>query len=215
MLRAMDKWMPGYLRSVARRQRSNGLRHLIFCVADHFEPFRDDASEEHAERRVSQWEDSYVGSVAGLLDSDGVSPQHTFFYPEEEYSPAILNRLTSLCAAGHGEVEVHLHHRNDTPESLRRKLISFRDTLRERHGLLGSDAAGNPVYAFIHGNWALCNSRPDGDWCGVNDELGILSSTGCYADLTMPSAPSPTQSRMVNAIYRASDTGRPRANCLL
>lgn len=67
-------------------------------------------------------------------------------------------------------------------------------------------------YGFIHGNWALCNSRPDGDWCGVNEELGVLTETGCYADFTFPSAPSRTQSRMVNAIYYATDTpGKPRA----
>jgi hypothetical protein len=59
----------------------------------------------------------------------------------------------------------------------------------------------------------LCNSRPDGDWCGVNEELGILRETGCYADFTFPSAPSPTQSRTVNSIYYATDTpGKPRAH---
>ena len=72
--------------------------------------------------------------------------------------------------------------------------------------------APRPVrYGFIHGNWALCNARPDGDWCGVNEELGVLAETGCYADFTFPSAPSPTQPRLVNAIYYAKDRpGRPR-----
>jgi hypothetical protein len=56
------------------------------------------------------------------------------------------------------------------------------------------------AYGFVHGNWALCNSRPDGDWCGVNEELTVLAQTGCYADFTFPSAPSPTQPRMVNAV---------------
>jgi len=47
----------------------------------------------------------------------------------------------------------------------------------------------------------------------VNEELGVLIKTGCYADFTFPSAPSVTQPRLVNAIYRASDTpGRPRAH---
>ena len=44
-------------------------------------------------------------------------------------------------------------------------------------------------YAFIHGNWSLCNSRPDGRYCGVNNELDVLRETGCYADFTLPSAP--------------------------
>ncbi|MCB1233076.1 MAG: hypothetical protein KDN19_22725, partial [Verrucomicrobiae bacterium] len=34
----------------------------------------------------------------------------------------------------------------------------------------------------------------------VEREIPILRQTGCYADFTMPSAPSPTQSRVVNTI---------------
>jgi hypothetical protein len=63
------------------------------------------------------------------------------------------------------------------------------------------------------GNWALCNSRPDGRWCGVNNELAILRDTGCYADFTMPSAPHPTQTRKINGIYYACDRpGCPRSH---
>jgi len=64
------------------------------------------------------------------------------------------------------------------------------------------------VYAFVHGNWCLCNARRDGDWCGVEREISILADTGCYADLTFPSAPSETQPRSVNEIYYGRD---PRA----
>jgi len=69
------------------------------------------------------------------------------------------------------------------------------------------------AYAFIHGNWALDNSRPDGRWCGVNNELDILRETGCYADFTFPSAPSPTQTRKINSIYYAvDDPARPKSH---
>jgi hypothetical protein len=64
------------------------------------------------------------------------------------------------------------------------------------------------AYAFIHGNWALANSRPDGRYCGVDNELAILRETGCYADLTFPSAPDCTQPPKVNSIYYAPATGR-------
>jgi hypothetical protein len=37
----------------------------------------------------------------------------------------------------------------------------------------------------------------------VNNEISVLAETGCYADMTLPSAPSPTQTRMVNSIYYA------------
>lgn len=208
--KALDKWLPGYLRSVWLRPRVRGLRHLMVCVADHFEPFRGGASDATARDRVGRWVERYPQSVFPFLDNDGVAPRHTFFYPAEEYDRDVIDQLAGLCRGGHGEVEIHLHHRHDTAEGLSAKLVTFRDRLRGEHGLLG-DVDGAPRYGFVHGNWALCNSRPDGDWCGVNDELGVLAGTGCYADFTFPSAPSATQPRMVNAIYRGTDTGRPRA----
>jgi hypothetical protein len=72
-------------------------------------------------------------------------------------------------------------------------------------------------YCFVHGNWALDNSRPDGRWCGVDNELQVLVDTGCVADFTLPSAPSDTQTRTINSIYfargrdgcrKSHDTGR-------
>ena len=163
--------------------------------------------------RVKQWAKQYPESVKGFADADGVAPKHTFFYPQEQYDAECLNALSALCRDGCGEVEIHLHHRNDTADGLRQKIIEFRDCLQQRHGLLGRDAQGYPGYGFVHGNWSLCNSRPDGDWCGVNEELTVLHDTGCYADFTFPSAPSPTQPRTVNAIYRACDTpGKPRGH---
>lgn len=100
---------------------------------------------------------------------------------------------------------MHLHHRGDTECDLHATLAHARDTYASTHGLLGRDAAGTPRYAFVHGNWALCNARPDGDWCGVEREIKVLAQTGCYADFTFPSAPSPTQPRRVNSIHYARD----------
>ena len=74
------------------------------------------------------------------------------------------------------------------------------------------DSDGGLRYGFIHGNWALDNSHPDGRHCGVNQELGVLASTGCYADFTLPSAPNRTQTHMINSIYRALDTPRPKSH---
>jgi hypothetical protein len=107
-----------------------------------------------------------------LRDSDGRPPRHSFFYPAEEYEPEHLDALTDLCRAGLGEVEVHLHHDNDTADNLRRTLTGFRDLLIDRHGQLARHRrTGEPAYAFIHGNWAPDNSRPDGRWCGVTNAL--------------------------------------------
>lgn len=213
MFKAIDKWFPGYLRSLLNQPASfAGTRHLIFCVCDHFEPYRDGADAETARQTVRDWLAAYPPSVESFRDAAGRPPRHTFFYPQEEYDPILLDSLAAFCRLGFGEVEIHLHHRHDTAEGFREKLVTFRDALHGKHGLLGEDSSPSPVrYAFIHGNWSLCNSRPDGDWCGVNEELGILAETGCYADFTFPSAPSPTQPRIVNALYYARDIpGCPR-----
>ena len=37
-----------------------------------------------------------------------------------------------------------------------------------------------------------------GRFCGVDDEMQILQETGCYVDMTLPSAPDETQVPMLN-----------------
>jgi len=188
-------------------------RHVFICVCDHFEPMWQRPPRHVQDARVERWVREYPALVAGIADSVGRPPQHTFFYPGDEYDAPHVDQIAGLCRAGFGGVEVHLHHRRDTSSSLREKLERYIDTLHLRHGLLERDAAGRIRYGFIHGNWALDNSRPDGDWCGVNDEITILRETGCYADFTMPSAPDPCQTATVNSIYYAlDDPQRPKSH---
>jgi hypothetical protein len=109
-------------------------------------------------------------------------------------------------------VEVHLHHDNEQPDSFARKVTEYCRRLTDDHGLLRQQN-GRTVFGFIHGNWALDNSRPDGRWCGLNGEIALLRDLGCYADFTMPSAPSATQGRVVNQIYwcTSNPDHRPRS----
>jgi hypothetical protein len=197
-----------------RRPRPGEPVHLLLCVADHFEPLADGASADRAMGRVEKWVREYPRQFGAFRDSDGRPPRHTFFYPIEEYDPAYLDALAGLCRAGFGEVELHLHHDNDTAKRLRERLLTFKELFAERHGLLARHRqTGELAYGFIHGNWALCNARPDGRCCGVNNELAILGETGCYADFTMPSAPDVSQTAKVNSIYYAWDRpGRPRSH---
>ncbi len=214
MFRAADKWLFGYLASLFLRPRkTKGVRHLMVCFANHFEPFRGGADRRTALERVRQWSDSIEQATRDAKDSEGGRPVQSFFYPVEDYDAEALEMLADMTGRGFGEVEIHLHHRNDTVENLSRSLGKYRELLNRVHGLLGTDANGLVRFGFVHGNWALCNSRPDGDWCGVNEELSVLIEAGCYADFTFPSAPSPTQPRMVNVIYRANDIpGRSRGH---
>ncbi len=217
ILRGLEIWGAGYLRSRLRGRfydRGPWTRHLLFCVADHFEPFRGGVSTTQAQALTSDWCARYTEAFDGFRDADGRRPQHTFFSPADEYDAVCVDYLAGFCAAGWGETEIQLHHRNDNAADLADRLATYRDRLRMRHGLLGCDRTGGVRYGFVHGNWALCNSRPDGDWCGVSGELSVLAQTGCYADFTFPSAPSATQPRTVNALYRATDhqDGRPRGH---
>lgn len=202
-------WLPGLLaQAVNRTERTDKTRHVLFALADHYEPYNGDVDDAIADARVRVWTDRYPIIANGIRDADGRPPQHTFFYPIEQYQERHADDLSRLVARGFGEVEVHLHHDNDTSENLRGTLTAFKKLLNSRHGLLTRSGDGTVGYGFIHGNWALDNARPDGRYCGVNDELTVLRETGCYADFTMPAAPDTSQTRTVNSIYYAVDDPR-------
>jgi hypothetical protein len=208
-----DKWLPGYLRHAAnelRRPKFEGHRHLLFAFCDHYEPRWKGPSDAVASERVKRWTEGYPKLAAGFRDADGRSPRHSFFFPGEEYRPEYLAGLAALAKAGLGEVELHLHHDNDTPENFRREVGQYLKLYAE-HGHL-SRQGGKLRYAFIHGNWCLANARSDGRWCGIDAELPLLFETGCYADFTFPAAPDESQPRIVNRIYwPTGDLGRRRA----
>ncbi len=198
-----------------RREAPSGTRHIFFTIVDHFEPFWHNRDVGLARERVQRWTEGYPRIAGRFEDRGGNRPRHAFFYPEEEYAldPRCMEMLAGLCHDGFGEVEVHLHHDGDTSDAMRSRLTDFTGNLRSVHGLLHDGPAGDPVYAFIHGNWVLGNSDPQGRYCGVDDELVVLRETGCYADFTLPSAPHPSQPPVSNRIYYAAgDPMRPRAH---
>jgi hypothetical protein len=188
-----------------------GNTHIVFLVANHWEP----GTGEAAIPRVERWMELARQTGNALRDCDGAPFRHTNFYPAEQYEKPLLDMLSQLQEEGFGEVEVHLHHgveRPDTAENTRRVLEEFRDTLVEEHKCLSREHPDSPPkYAFVHGNWALANSS-GGRWCGVDSEMQILSDTGCYADFTLPSVPYQAQVSRINAIYncgKALDRRKP------
>lgn len=203
----MHIWLPAYISGCIRGNPDidpNSPVHVVFCIVDHFEPAWRNVTRDQEDRRVDRWLNEYPKLALKHRDSEGKHPQYTFFYPEEDYRKEHLDKLAQLCRGGFGNVEIHLHHDNDTAEGLKNKIERFKRILRS-HGLLSTDKDGQITYGFIHGNWALDNSRKDGRWCGVNNELTVLRETGCYADFTLPSAPSDTQTAKINSIYYATD----------
>ena len=214
--KGMDRWILSYLLSSRKRRqpRPDDPVHLIFAICDHYEPKRGGVTHEQAKARVQQWVDEYPKRFSQFRDANGRPPQYSFFYPADEYEPELVDMVAGLCRKGFGEIEIHLHHDDDTDANLRKTLVDFKTVLHERHGVLSRDPrTGEIVYGFIHGNWSLDNSRPDGKHCGVNNELDVLRETGCYADFTLPSAPSSAQTRKINSIYWAVDDPlRPKSH---
>lgn len=207
MLRGAEQWLFSYLTRERHSRRISPEQPLHACIAicDHFEPLHH-TDKNGALKAIGDWQTAWPEMVNAFRDSGGRGPRHSFFYPVEQYDADLISPVADLCAQTGSEVEIHLHHDNDTEDSVTKLL---RDGVRDlsHHGLLSRAADGTPRYAFIHGNWALDNSRPDGRWCGVSNELTVLKRTGCYADLTMPSAPDPCQTKILNSVYYAREDG--------
>lgn len=185
-------------------------KHLIFTVANHFEPSWSEkglADLDTQKRRLDKYYKLARKIGESVRDTDGVKFSHTNFYPAEQYNYDILEKLAQMQSEQLGEVEVHLHHgveKPDTSENTRRVLTEFRDVLAEEHKCLSRfHGQGTPKYAFVHGNLALANSA-EGHFCGVDDEMQILQETGCYVDMTLPSAPDISQVPMINKIYECA-----------
>jgi hypothetical protein len=212
--RNAEIWLGPYLRDRLRKiARPAKPKRAWVAIADHYEPLGMGATVETALGRVAEWREMWP-RIAGDAprDAAGQRPQYTFFYPQEEYRRDLLDGLAEMVRLGIADVEVHLHHHDEQREFFIEKVSEYCRRLTGDHGLLRQQD-GRTVFGFIHGNWALDNSRPDGRCCGLNGEIALLRDLGCYADFTMPSAPSPTQGRVVNQIYWCTNNpdNRPRS----
>jgi len=206
------RWAPAYLWQKFVRKSAPNPFHLIIAIADHFEPYiipnspRTFLPRQEQVFRVKRWCESYPQVFDQWRDHSGSPLKHTYFYPAEHYDPLLLEVLAKHCRLGWGEIEVHLHHGIDSPdtaENTRNSLVTMRDHLVNCGCLCHLDGSSEPRYGFVHGNWALANSA-GGKYCGVDCELQILAETGCYADFTLPSAPNVAQVSKINALYECN-----------
>jgi hypothetical protein len=185
---------------------------VLIAVADHFEPSVcpeapwSFADRHEQLRRLDHWCRKRPQVLYEWRDADGYPLRHTYFFPAEQYDPDLIDQLAAHCCEGWGEIEVHLHHGRQEPDSAENTghvLQNFVSELGKRGCLSRWDGQGPLRYAFVHGNWALANSG-SGRFCGVDAEMQILAETGCYADMTFPSAPSPTQVAKINSLYECA-----------
>ncbi len=196
-----------------RALEGDGPVHLVVVVANHFEPSWSERGGllplDEQRRRLDRWCDVARATGEAVRDVDGTPFRHTNFYPGEQYHAPLLDTLAALQREGFGEVEIHLHHgveEPDTEANLHRALVEFRDLLAEEHKCLSREEGdAQPKYAFVHGNLALANSS-GGRFCGVDTEMRVLAETGCYVDMTLPAVPLEPQVPRINAVY---ECGRP------
>ena len=195
-------WLPGYLSWAWNTEAPPaGPVHIFFVFVDHFEPGDNYALTE-------RWLNEYPKIAQRHRDANGRPWQHTWFYPGEQPIDRNLLALRQLAQAGFGEVELHLHHGNDTQETARLKYVRAIDWFQKFGFLQTPDGATH--FAFIHGNWSLDNSRGKA-FCGVPRELALLHELGCFADFTFPSLWQVSQPPFVNNIYEATDDDRPKS----
>jgi hypothetical protein len=217
----LGRWLPTFVWQRLVRARPSGKVHIMLAVADHFEPAivpgegraRASCDEQHG--RIEKWSREYPRLVDRWRDCEGRPFSHTYFYPAEQYDRGLLDRLAAHCREGWGEIEIHLHHGMDAPdtaENTKDQLLEFRDALARNHGALSYlDDSPTPSYAFVHGNFALANSSR-GEACGVDSEMQVLSDTGCYADLTLPTGFfHPAQIGKINSLYECTLSLKERA----
>jgi hypothetical protein len=213
-LRYAANCLPSYSWQRLTSRTISGPVHLIITLADHFEPssmpgfLEGYAPRDVQEKRLETWCREYPRNFDRFRDAEGQRFNHTYFYPAEQYDKALMQQLSDFCRAGWGEIEVHLHHGLTEPtssEETEKQLISFRDALAHDHGWLSyQDGDPQPKYAFIHGNFTLANCA-NGFACGVDNEMQLLADTGCYVDMTYPTAVfHPAQIAMINSIYECA-----------
>ena len=93
--------------------RADGQKHIIFIVANHFEPSWSIGGLlglDEQRRRLDEYCKIARKTGDAVRDADGGKFRHTNFYSAEQYDRRILEVLAQMQAEDFGEVEVHLHH---------------------------------------------------------------------------------------------------------
>ncbi len=199
-------WFPAYTASrLGGGDREPGVpRHLIFVMADHYEPGRGERGAAFS----ADWLRRFRPVADRHRDTFGNRFRYSWFYPYDHRNGAVLAQLSDMAYQGYGEVELHWHHPPSTDALFPAQLDSALAWFRGYGALAASGPEARTQFAFIHGNWCLDGSLP---LCGVNREITALRERGCYADLTFSTVGTAAQPRKINSLYWATDTDAPKS----
>lgn len=204
-------WFPTYIQQqIGSTNSSNQIEHLMFVVADHYEP---GFIEEEAVIENEKWLADYAKAVEGKRDSYGNRFVYNWFYPFDQRNDRVLKRLQQEVKQGSGEIEFHWHKPCLTAAEYQVQLTEAVSWFKEFGAFQGGAERGDDNatrFSFIAGNWDLDNGRGTG--CGINDEISQLTKAGGYMDMTYSTLGSPAQPKdMINQIYYVKDTPEARS----
>ena len=207
-------WLPDYLRrrrksDVASKNITGSATDIVILIVDHFEPSRRDGKK--GEKDVRLWCEKYSEIASKYRDSDGIHPQHSWFYRYDYPNFNCLNTLSEYVFKRFGEIDFHLHHGNDTSETFTKTMCDGVNWFNQAGAMIDRNDHNKRKFGYIAGNWALDNGRKDDRFSGVNNELEILKKCGCYADFTFPALSISSQPKTVNTIYYATDDPNPKS----
>jgi len=203
-------WFPTYIQQqIGSTNSSNQIEHLMFVVADHYEP---GFIEEEAVIENEKWLADYAKAVEGKQDSYGNRFVYNWFYPFDQRNDRVLKRLQQEVKQGSGEIEFHWHKPCLTAAEYQVQLTEAVAWFKEFGAFQGAERGDDNAtrFSFIAGNWDLDNGRGTG--CGINDEISQLIKAGGYMDMTYSTLGSPAQPKdMINQIYYVKDTPEARS----
>lgn len=182
--------------------------HIFFTLADHWEP----GSGPKNQLIAINWLKTFQNISDNHRDSTGRRFQYTWFYPIDNFDDVIIKELVESSKSGYGDIEVHWHHSHrDKTETQYLADLDAGLAKFDAAGALSRNEDGSLNFVFIHGNWALDNSKPKGVHCGVDNEISILESRGAIADMTFPSAAGVLQPAIRAKVFFTDDTPNPRS----
>jgi len=118
-------------------------------------------------------------------------PRYTFFFPEEEYHPTLMEPLAEMFREGIADVEVHIHHDGEGRQNFVDRISNFCQTLRNEHGLLrkrdgklafGSSMATGPW--TIRGRMDACAGSTMKSECF--EILAVMPISQCHLAILQP-----------------------------
>ena len=72
--------------------------------------------------KMEDWYTKFLLLAKDYKDSDGGPLKYSWFYFADGYKKEVIEKISELCRMGFGEIELQLHHKNDTQDSFRKKI---------------------------------------------------------------------------------------------